>query len=447
MTSVLALAAAVLLTAAVSGNQSFGPEQAATTFTVAGGVTVPVEPGEFTVPAVRRDPASPRIRLRYLRFRSTAPRPKAPIVFLAGGPGDAASRAFRGMPRAVLDALTGIADVIAFDQRGTGLSEPTAVLCPPAGGQPLDAPLDLDAYATSMKDRLTVCLPQLEAAGIRVAGFTTEESADDIDDLRKALGAPHVLLLAGSYGTHLALATARRHPPAVAGMALLGVEGPDDTVKRPSRVEATLAEIDKAKPGLVATVRQLLERLERQPWSKTLPNGQRVTVGVSDLKRRIADALDTVQEIDALPAALAAMSAGDYSDLVRWTIPFRSARPINVMHVAMDCASYASEPRLAAVRAEALTALVGDTMNAPLPAVCDAPGLPRLGDEFRAPVSSSIPALFISGTFDGRTPPANADAAAAHFTRAEHVVIAGASHGLFREEAAMAAVVRFLAQR
>ena len=42
MTSVLALAAAVLLTAAVSGNQSLGPDQAATTFTLAGGVTVPV---------------------------------------------------------------------------------------------------------------------------------------------------------------------------------------------------------------------------------------------------------------------------------------------------------------------------------------------------------------------------------------------------------------------
>ncbi len=61
----------------------------------------------------------------------------------------------------------------------------------------------------------------------------------------------------------------------------------------------------------------------------------------------------------------------------------------------------------------------------------------------RAPLSSSIPTLFVSGTFDGRTPPANAESLAKGFTRAELRVIPGASHSLFREPDALAAVLRF----
>ena len=79
--------------------------------------------------------------LRYVRFASTSARPGPPLVFLAGGPGDAATRAFRGMPREMLDRLRAVADVIAFDQRGTGTSEPAAV-CPPGPPAPLDRPLD-----------------------------------------------------------------------------------------------------------------------------------------------------------------------------------------------------------------------------------------------------------------------------------------------------------------
>ena len=123
------------------------------------------------------------------------------------------------------------------------------------------------------------------------------------------------MLLAGSYGTHLALAVARRHPGAVARMVLLGVEGPDDTVKLPNRVDETLNRIDAAHPGLVASIRTLLERLRREPWTKTLPNGQPVTVGPWDLQRRVAESLDTIPEINALGPALAGMQQGDYSDL------------------------------------------------------------------------------------------------------------------------------------
>lgn len=414
-------------------------------FTIGGGDSVAAESGSLTVPANRKAGGTTTITLRFVRFRSTAATPGAPIVFLAGGPGDAATRAFHGMPRAMLERLRAIADVIAFDQRGTGTSEPKA-LCPPGEMAPLDRPLDPDRLLTSMKERLAICLPQLKSAGVDVSGLTTEESADDVEALRVTLGAPTVALLAGSYGTHLALAVARRHPDAVARMALLGVEGPDDTIKLPADVDAALGRVDERHPGLSRSIRTLIERLQREPWTKTLPNGQRVTVGVWDLQRRVADVLDTLPEIDALPAAVATMMDGDFSDVIRWAIPFRLAKPIDVMHVAMDCASFASAARLAEVDRQAPSAILGSAINFPLPGLCDAPGLPRLPDAFRSSISSQVPALFVAGSLDGRTPPSNAERIAKGFANGDVLVVPGASHSLFRDPAAIEAALAFLAR-
>jgi pimeloyl-ACP methyl ester carboxylesterase len=48
---------------------------------------------------------------------------------------------------------------------------------------------------------------------------------------------------------------------------------------------------------------------------------------------------------------------------------------------------------------------------------------------YRTPVTSAVPALFISGTLDGRTPVANAEEVQRGFRNSAHVIIDGASHG------------------
>src|SRR4029079_16768470 len=100
--------------------------------------------------------------------------------------------------RDMLDRLRALADVIAFDQRGTGMSDPAAI-CPPGPPAPLDRRLDPVTLVATIKARLTACLAGLAASGVDVGGLTTEESADDVDDLREALRAREPLLLAGRY--------------------------------------------------------------------------------------------------------------------------------------------------------------------------------------------------------------------------------------------------------
>ena len=82
-------------------------------------------------------------------------------------------------------------------------------------------------------------------------------------------------------------------------------------------------------------------------------------------------------------------------------------------------------------------------MDFPRPALCDVPGLPRLPDDFRAPITSDVRALLVSGTFDGRTPPPNAEVVARGLPDARLLVIDGASHGLFGERAVLEAMLAF----
>ena len=88
------------------------------------GEKTPAEFGTLLVPEKRSDPQSNLIELAFVRFRSTAQNPGPPIVYLAGGPGGSGIGAANGSRFPLFMALREIADVIAFDQRGTGYSKP-----------------------------------------------------------------------------------------------------------------------------------------------------------------------------------------------------------------------------------------------------------------------------------------------------------------------------------
>jgi hypothetical protein len=51
------------------------------------GEKITAEFGVLTVPERRNNPQSNLIELAFVRFKSTARRPRSPIVYLAGGPG------------------------------------------------------------------------------------------------------------------------------------------------------------------------------------------------------------------------------------------------------------------------------------------------------------------------------------------------------------------------
>ncbi len=408
------------------------------------GDTLSVLNGTLHVPANRTTGGSESLSLRFVRFPSTSASPAAPIVFLAGGPGDAATRALQGMPRELLDALLSVADVIAFDQRGTGRSEPRTVLCPPGEMYSRAEPANPDSRILVLEARVRHCLSDSSRATLDLGGLTTLESAHDLDALRGALGVPQLSLLAGSYGTHLALTFVREYPQAVQRMVLAGVEGPDHTLKLPSRVQQVLSIIaQERRPTMLGELDTLRTRLVRAPAHFAFPTGQTIVLGAWDLQRYVAESLDAVPEINAMVASIPAMIDGDYAPLARWALRDRAPRPLNLMNLAMDCASYASPARLQRIRAESDEAILGDAINFPLPALCDRLALARLSAGYRAALHATVPALLIAGEFDGRTPVENAYEVAANMPNAQVMLVRGASHGLFGATEVTAAMLSF----
>jgi len=410
-------------------------------FESAGGEKVDVELGQLTVPENRTRPDSRLIKLAFVRFKSTAKTPAAPIVYLAGGPGGSGMAAARGPRFPLFMAMREVADVIALDQRGVGMSEPN-LECKERITLTPDKPYSRAQVLDLFRAQSRVCADNFRQQGVDLTGYNTNESADDLEDLRKALGAEKISLWAISYGTHLALATIKRHQESIDRMILAGVEGPAHTIKLPSNIQRHLEHIDalvsidpnlsQEIPSFLALVKKVLYRLEREPVTVEVTDPiskQPTKVVLNKFAIQVLTTFSFGSGEAGLPARYYAMSKGDFSGPAQGWLGFSRGQNVgSAMAYMMDCASGVSPERRQEIAREAKTALLEDVMDFPLPDVCDAWGNPDAGSKFRAPAKSKVPVLFISGTFDVRTPPSNAEEVRLGFPNSFHLIIAGAVH-------------------
>lgn len=411
------------------------------------GTVVAAERGEFRVPENRSDPGSRAIKLAFVRFASTNPDPGPPIVYLAGGPGAPGVGTARRERFPLFMALREIADVIAFDQRGTGWSNDIP-RCDTGDAYPLERPLERERMIAFARAHAQACARFWKDAGVDLSGYTTWENAADLDALRAALGADKLTLWGISYGTHLGLAAIKRYPERIHKAVLASVEDLDETVKLPALTDAYFARVQAAidadakaaaaYPDLAALMRRVYAALDAEPATVTVKTAEgattQLTFGKLDVQLLVSGMIADPPILAHLPAMFAGMAAGEH-DQVGQVVYDRIRRDFGRfgtgMPEAMDVASGISAQRLRLVEKQARTALVGDMLNYPMPHLAGAYGVRDLGEAFRERIASDVPALFLSGTLDGRLYPESAAATAARFGRGTHVVIENAGHNLF----------------
>lgn len=405
-------------------------------FETEGHGTIAAEVAFLEVPRRHGEPEGPRMRLRVVRLPATGGDGRtAPVVYLAGGPGGSGVGTARGPRWPVFDRIRRETDVLLLDQRGTGLSEPPPA-CPHAHRFDDAQPLQREAALAALRVTAERCVAYWRQEGIDLAAYTTSESADDIESLRRALGLPRISLWGMSYGTHLALASVRQHGAGIDRVVLIGAEGLDDTLKLPLAADTLLAELAAVAKvdgfdDLAGSARRVLEALRHQPGQgrSFMHGGRKVTIGEYDAQIAIAASLGRRSTQQLLPLALRDAERGDYGLMADIVLAVREQLgEFSAMPLAMDVASGQSPHRRALVEAQARASMFGDAVNFPFPMLGDDLGLVDLGEAFRAPLRSDVPALFLSGTLDGRTPLANAQALLPGFSDSRHLVVRGASH-------------------
>ena len=457
--ALIAIACMGLITSACATT----PNATADTFVFksADGQTTDAINGSLQVPENRSDPDSRMLTLRYVRFPATTDTPGAPIIYLSGGPGGSGIQTAKRERFPLFMAMRQFGDVIALDQRGTGASDDTPV-CEPTH-VPSDAKALTDAeYAAAFRVAALECAAFWKSRNIDLRGYNTMESVRDLDALRQQLGADKITLWGISYGSHLALAALKLMDDRVDRVVIASAEGLDQTVKMPARTDAyfdrlqafidSIPDAKAAYPDIKALMARVHGKLDAKPVMLPLknPKGENTDFLLQRRTLRMIEGgaiSDPDGALQMLGVYLAA-DAGEYRPIAGVIQQYFSpGTPLSMraMPLAMDVASGIDDQRRALVEPEAKTALLGDTLNFPMPQLRDAfPDL-DLGDTFRTAPVSHVPTLLLTGTLDGRTYPESHQEATAGLDQLQTIMVVNAGHNLFMTTPEVtAAIERFM---
>ena len=406
--------------------------------------------GTIQVLENRNNKHSRTIPLTYVRFPATGNKKGSPIVYLSGGPGGSGISTAK-VPNfrfPLFMALREFGDVIALDQRGTGKSR-IVPKCESEQNLPLNQRVPesqvIKAYRTAAKE----CVDFWDKEGADILGYTTVQSAYDLNDLREHLQAEKITLWGISYGTHLALTSLKVMENHIDKMVLASAEGLNQTVKLPAltdeyfkRLQQAINLQPKAKaayPDIIGLAKRVNQKLDANPIKVAVPQKDGESIEflfqkrhmqglasrtISDPHRYVPMLLQIYSGIDngitsMLPSII------ERAGLIESSISF------DIMSFGMDVASGVTDERLALIEQQASVSVVGKMLNFPMPHLNKVLPSLDLGDDFRAKPKSSVPTLLFSGSLDGRTYMQSQHEATAGLTNLTKIIVKNAGHNLF----------------
>ncbi|WP_114239626.1 alpha/beta hydrolase [Dyella sp. C9] len=412
----------------------------------------------FEVPENRNDPHSRKIALKLAVIRSSAQvAAKDMLVLLAGGPGQAATESWPGVATA-LQPLTAHRHVLLLDQRGTGGSNPLS--CKADEGEAPAGDEDADSSPEQQRAETVRCLKQLEGkADPRY--YTTTVAAQDLEDVRKALGAPTFDLVGVSYGTRMAQQYAMRHPDAVRSLVLDGVvpnelalgqdfaQNLDDALKAQfARCSADPA-CHKRFNDPYQTLYQLRDALRANPHKVSFRDPQNYQTVQRELNE---SSLVSVVRMFAyspltaalLPVSIDAAAHGDVGPLLGQA-KLLTGDLSDTMNGGMQSSVICSEDAdLLAPRPQDAHTMLGNRMVETLQAVCSVWPKGERPADFHQPLKTDKPVLLLSGQYDPVTPPRYGEQVASQLPQSRHLVLAGQGHNVINAGCAPQVVKHFI---
>ena len=252
--------------------------------------------GTLTVPVDYRDPQGETIELGLLRVPASGKRVGSMVVN-PGGPGARGTAYAAAAARVFREPLLQAYDIVGFDPRGVGGSDPVDCLSDSelddylSGDPTPDTPQEVADYKKSVLSFGARCVAGSDSV---LGHVSTIEAARDMDVLRSALGEETLAYFGASYGTELGATYAELFPDKVGRFVLDGavdvsLDNLQTSLEQATGFETALRAYvqncldstdncflgDTVEEGL-ATITDLLASIEQEP----LPAGDReLTVG------------------------------------------------------------------------------------------------------------------------------------------------------------------------
>jgi pimeloyl-ACP methyl ester carboxylesterase len=420
----------------------------------------PVDCGWVTVVAHHGSMNSNVLKLWVFRIKAYPNRPigePRAVIRMVGGP----------IPRlqnmATLDSFaTRVArqthDVIFFDYRGVGQSEPR-MACHVAPVSGLNIAERLHSKIAQYRD----CRRQTAASGIDLTAINSRDNGRDVADIARAMGYGRYAIRAGSYSNLPAYDLIRTRPEGLEAAAIDTVSPPNSPID--NFISAFGDGLDRWQhacdlqpacksrfPDLAGMLAMAFDRLDRQSF---IIAGRRVTA--PDLASAIFDLGFDTDTLPFVPLAIEAAARGDMELVEKWltaippgdfTMPDMTD-PLGPTHTTLVCAegskgrSYSSLLRTGVARYPYLARAAG-----PISAVdqlCRAwHGNKPPEGLFDAP-SGEIPVLLTSAGLDPSRSPADGVLAARTLRHATVIELPGRTHLSVRSDCQYSVEAAFLA--
>jgi len=191
--------------------------------------------GTFTVPVDYSHITADHFTLRIIRRPATNTKERlGSLIVNPGGPGASAIEYAAAATLIVSKNIYDRYDIVGFDERGVGQSDPIRCLSDKgedallSGDGTINSQAELADLIKSAKNFASSCA---KAAGTKLGHYSTLESARDMDLLRSILGEKKLNYLGKSYGTYLGTIYASLYPQNVGKMVLDGAMDPRESVR------------------------------------------------------------------------------------------------------------------------------------------------------------------------------------------------------------------------
>lgn len=396
----------------------------------------------MTVP---RDWHSPRTGPTYSIAVARIPAAKSSerigvLTFNPGGPGSQGVSnigwVYSMLPQSVRDRF----DVVAWDPRGVGMSQPSMSGCsvkdvlPPATG-PVDWKKWAAKYVAAQEKAAQQCL-RLNGDDANYIG--TWQIVHDIDHLRETLGEKTLTFWGMSYGSTVGRAYAEYFPTRVRALVLDGAISPVSTISSWSREHiwddplAINTMLGALGPHYVKAYERVFAALQEHPLSVngttyTRWEAGREIISWASFQTTWSSAAGLIDSLDG------ALRNRDFASAPRET----GTSSFDPQYTYVDCADFPDRPTVAelAVIAEAAAGAGGVHVGqSALREGAQCAGLPALGtplDPIEDPITLTTPPLVTNSIADNRTPWSGAQQVANAFVHSVLIGYRGTHHIIY----------------